>query len=112
MKRNVHDQKMAMVLPQGKKKQGNNENRNVKIKNSSSNRFLITINVLGSAGPLRFLVNEDDVVATVIDAALKSYAREGRLPVLGLDTNSFLLYHANAGSDGMNTYNIYIYALF
>lgn len=63
-------------------------------------RFLITVNVLGSAGPLRFLVNEEELVATVIDTALRSYAREGRLPVLGFDLDNFLLYSANAGSDG------------
>ncbi|EOY03955.1 Uncharacterized protein TCM_019175 [Theobroma cacao] len=93
MKRNVHEK----IMPQTHKKKGN-ENKNVK----KSTRFLITINVLGSAGPLRFLVNEDDLVAAVIDVALKSYAREGRLPVLGLDPNKFLLYCANAGSDALS----------
>ncbi|XWS30817.1 hypothetical protein CRYUN_Cryun23aG0022900 [Craigia yunnanensis] len=83
------------VMQQMNKKKGN-ENKNI-VKKS---RFLITINVLGSSGPLRFLVNEDDLVAAVIDVALKSYAREGRLPVLCLDPNKFLLYCANAGSDG------------
>ncbi|XP_021665875.1 uncharacterized protein LOC110654259 isoform X1 [Hevea brasiliensis] len=67
------------------------------------NRFLITINVLGSAGPIRFVVNEDDPVAGVIDTALKTYSREGRLPALGSDVNNFLLYCANAGSDGSNS---------
>ncbi|KAJ4959795.1 hypothetical protein NE237_019705 [Protea cynaroides] len=66
------------------------------------NRFLITINVLGSAGPLRFVVNEEELVAAVIQTALKSYAREGRLPVLGSDLNNFLLYCANAGSDALS----------
>ncbi|XP_021296696.1 uncharacterized protein At4g22758-like [Herrania umbratica] len=93
MKRNVHEK----MMPQTQKKKGN-ENKNVK----KSIRFLITINVLGSAGPLRFLVNQDDLVAAVIDVALKSYAREGRLPVLGLDPNKFLLYCANAGSDALS----------
>ncbi|KAG1334734.1 hypothetical protein COCNU_03G008540 [Cocos nucifera] len=68
----------------------------------ASNRFLITVNVLGSAGPLRFLVNDGELVATVIHTALKSYAREGRLPVLGSDLNNFLLYHANSESDALN----------
>lgn len=63
-------------------------------------RLLISVSVIGSAGPLRFLVNEEEVVAAVINTALKSYAREGRLPVLGTDLNDFLLYCANAGSDG------------
>ncbi|OAY60493.1 uncharacterized protein LOC110614165 [Manihot esculenta] len=65
-------------------------------------RFLITINVIGSAGPIRFLVNEDDLVSGVIDTTLKTYSREGRLPVLGFDVNSFLLYSANTGSDALN----------
>ncbi|PON38269.1 hypothetical protein PanWU01x14_313700 [Parasponia andersonii] len=65
-------------------------------------RVLITVNVLGSAGPMRFVVNEDDLVASVMDSALKSYAREGRLPILGTDSNDFLLYFANAGSDPLS----------
>ncbi|KAJ4973350.1 hypothetical protein NE237_006524 [Protea cynaroides] len=69
---------------------------------NKGNRFLITINVLGSAGPLRFVVSEDEIVAEVMDTALKSYAREGRLPVLGSDLNDFLLYCANAGADALS----------
>eukprot|EP00262_Sarcandra_glabra_P015599 TRINITY_DN484_c0_g1_i2.p1 TRINITY_DN484_c0_g1~~TRINITY_DN484_c0_g1_i2.p1 ORF type:complete len:141 (+),score=15.46 TRINITY_DN484_c0_g1_i2:118-540(+) len=65
-------------------------------------RILITVSVLGSAGPIRFLVNEEELVTAVIDTALRSYAREGRLPVLGSDLNNFLLYCANAGSDALN----------
>ncbi|KAK0597638.1 hypothetical protein LWI29_027160 [Acer saccharum] len=56
---------------------------------------------VGSAGPIRFVVNEKNVVANVIDTALKSFAREGRLPVLGFDVDNFLLYSANGESDGM-----------
>ncbi|XP_077253183.1 uncharacterized protein At4g22758-like [Tasmannia lanceolata] len=78
-------------------KQRKNHNQSQK-----GNRFLITINVLGSAGPIRFLVNEEELVATVIDTALRSYAREGRLPVLGSDLNNFFLYCANAGSDALS----------
>lgn len=65
------------------------------------NRLLISITVLGSAGPIRFVVNEDELVATVIDTALKSYAREGRLPVLGSDFNSFVLYSPCAGTEAL-----------
>lgn len=71
-----------------------------KQKKNEKKRVLISINVLGSAGPLRFIVNEEDLVAAVIDTALKSYAREGRLPVLGSDINGFSLYCPHAGSDG------------
>lgn len=80
----------------------NNETQNVKSPKGS--KFLITINVLGSAGPLRFVVNGDDLVAGVIDTALKSYARGGRLPVLGSDVNDFVLYSADAGFDGIITF--------
>ncbi|CAK9150623.1 unnamed protein product [Ilex paraguariensis] len=80
-------------------KQQKKNNENQKAKNS---RFLITVNVLGSAGPIRFVVNEDGNVGGVIDSALKLYARERRLPVLGSDANSFLLYPANAGSDALS----------
>lgn len=56
--------------------------------------------MLGSAGPIRFVVNEEELVAAVIDTALKSYAREGRLPVLGNNTTGFVLYCPHLGSDG------------
>lgn len=63
-------------------------------------RLLISINVMGSPGPIRFVVGEDELVGSVIDMALRSYARQGRLPVLGSDSSGFLLYCANAESDG------------
>lgn len=66
------------------------------------NRLLISINVLGSAGPIRFIVNEEQLVAAVIDTALKSYAREGRLPILGSDLNDFQLYCPTAGPDALS----------
>ncbi|CAK9177513.1 unnamed protein product, partial [Ilex paraguariensis] len=81
------------MLSQKQKKKNNGENQ------SANNRLLITVNVLGSAGPIKFVVNEDDIVTVVIDTALKLYARERRLPVLGSDGNNFLLYPANAGLD-------------
>lgn len=63
-------------------------------------RLLISVTVLGSAGPLRFVVGEDEPVAAVIDTALKSYAREGRLPLLTSDLDDFFLYSTNAGHEG------------
>ncbi|CAK8578330.1 unnamed protein product [Lathyrus sativus] len=69
-------------------------------KNDNARRLLISINVFGSAGPIRFVVKEEELVAAVIDTALKAYAREGRLPVLGGDIRTFALYCPLAGSDG------------
>ncbi|KAK4602364.1 hypothetical protein RGQ29_011419 [Quercus rubra] len=104
MKSNVVAEKMVQ---QNQKK--NNDSLNVKKNNNSpkakgvkGNRFLITVNVLGSAGPMRFVVNEDDLVSGVIDTSLKTYAREGRLPVLGSDVNDFILHCADVGFDALN----------
>ncbi|EPS64875.1 hypothetical protein M569_09904 [Genlisea aurea] len=62
----------------------------------ASRRFLIVVNVFGSSGPLRFLVNGDDAVETVIDKTLRRYAHEGRLPALGFDSSDFHLYPSDA----------------
>ncbi|XP_020576268.1 uncharacterized protein LOC110021901 [Phalaenopsis equestris] len=64
-------------------------------------RFLITVTVPGSAGAIRFVVREKELVEVVIGTVLKSYAREGRLPVLGSDLNDFLLYSAHDGSEAL-----------
>ncbi|XP_074289740.1 uncharacterized protein At4g22758-like [Silene latifolia] len=73
--------------------------------NGKNKRFLISIAVLGSAGPLRFLVNEDDIVRGIIDTALKLYAKEGRLPLLGSDPNNCVLYCANSGFDALSMWD-------
>ncbi|KAI3696274.1 hypothetical protein L1987_79286 [Smallanthus sonchifolius] len=65
----------------------------------AGNRLLISITVIGSAGPIRFVVNAEELVASVMDTALKSYAREGRLPVLGSNINQFVLYCPIAGTE-------------
>jgi hypothetical protein len=93
MKRNVSEK--MMLKKQIKNKKGDDK----------KNRFLVSVNFLGSAGPIRFVVNGDDLVSGVIDTALKTYARGGRLPVLGFDVNKFLLYCANPASDGIFTYS-------
>ncbi|MFS8028773.1 hypothetical protein Hanom_Chr16g01514401 [Helianthus anomalus] len=80
-----------MLLTKNKKNQASK---------GSGNRILINVTVVGSAGPIRFVVNEGEVVADVIDTALKLYAREGRLPVLGSNYNEFVLYCPVAGTEG------------
>lgn len=65
-----------------------------------SKRILIKINVVGSAGPIRVVVDEEAAVAAVIETALKSYARESRLPVLGTKCTDFFLYTPIAGTQG------------
>lgn len=77
------------------RKKKNNDERDVNVKN---NRLLITVNVAGSSGPLRFVVNDDEKVSSVIDSSLKLYARGGRLPILGSDFKKFILYASDAGS--------------
>ncbi|CAI8617286.1 unnamed protein product [Vicia faba] len=76
-----------------------------KNQNANAKRLLISINVFGSAGPIRFVVREDELVAAVIDTALKSYAREGRLPVLGGDIRTFALYCPLVGSDALSPWH-------
>ncbi|KAG2302082.1 hypothetical protein Bca4012_060407 [Brassica carinata] len=67
-------------------------NKEKKTHKSNINRFLVSISFIGSAGPIRFVVKEDETVSHVIEYALKCYAREGRLPLLGSDSSFFLLY--------------------
>ncbi|KAF5762276.1 hypothetical protein HanRHA438_Chr16g0785561 [Helianthus annuus] len=84
-----------MLLTKNKKNQASK---------GSGNRILINVTVVGSAGPIRFVVNEGEVVADVIDTALKLYAREGRLPVLGSNYNEFVLYCPVAGTEALKTW--------
>ncbi|CAK9317935.1 unnamed protein product [Citrullus colocynthis] len=65
------------------------------ITNTKSNRFLVSINVLGSTGPVRFVVNEDDLVCEVIKTSLTLYARQARLPTLGTNVDNFILFCVN-----------------
>ncbi|KAF7827630.1 senescence-associated protein [Senna tora] len=64
-------------------------------------RRLVSINVQGSTGPIRFIVSEEALVAQVIDTALKTYARSGRLPVLGSNISDFLLYCPLVGTQAL-----------
>ncbi|CAN0896665.1 Uncharacterized protein At4g22758 [Linum grandiflorum] len=64
-----------------------------------SNKLLVRVNVLGSSGPIRLVVKEDDVVDDVIESTLKSYAKEGRVPALGCEASNFILYSSNGTFD-------------
>ncbi|CAN1227864.1 Uncharacterized protein At4g22758 [Linum perenne] len=64
-------------------------------KGTKTKKTLVIVNVLGSTGPIRLLVKEDDSVASVVDSALKAYAKEGRLPSLAGSNNHFILYPSN-----------------
>ncbi|MQL99986.1 hypothetical protein Taro_032721 [Colocasia esculenta] len=59
-------------------------------------RMLVTVTVLGSPGPIRFVAGDQDPVAAVIGTALRCYAREGRLPALGCDVGKFHLFCAKS----------------
>ncbi|CAN1158624.1 hypothetical protein LINPERPRIM_LOCUS11953 [Linum perenne] len=74
-------------------------NSNKKIKNR---RFLISVTIRGSVGPIRFVANQNDTVLVVIRACLKRYAREGRLPVIGFDVCDFLLYCPLVGPEALS----------
>ncbi|KAI9100115.1 hypothetical protein K1719_024333 [Acacia pycnantha] len=74
---------------QKKKKKEEHDDKN---KTRELTKLLITVNVAGSTGPLRLVVNENDIVSDVIHITLKSYAHLGRLPLLPSDPNNFLLY--------------------
>lgn len=65
-------------------------------------RVLVTVTAIGSAGPLRFLVDEGETVTGLIRAALRCYAREGRMPLLGTDPAGFLLYTASGRSGALH----------
>ncbi|KAL2634539.1 hypothetical protein R1flu_006018 [Riccia fluitans] len=57
-----------------------------------ASKMLVMVTVVGSVGPLRVLVDAEATVKTIVEAALQVYAREGRLPVLGVDSSWFDLY--------------------
>ncbi|XP_050907716.1 uncharacterized protein LOC127121179 [Lathyrus oleraceus] len=69
--------------------------------NININRILISINIVGSSGPLTFVVNEDDIVCDVIGKTLKFYARQERLPALKSDVSDYVLHCSNDVSDAL-----------
>ncbi|XP_031490912.1 uncharacterized protein At4g22758-like [Nymphaea colorata] len=66
------------------------------------NKLLVMIFVMGSAGPLKMVVKEEDKVGDVVAAALKLYAREGRLPALGCKASQFELHCSHSGSGALD----------
>jgi hypothetical protein len=90
-----------VVLDKNKSWSIHGEVKNKKNKNKKNiNRIVISIKIVGSSGSLTILVNENDVVCDVIDKALKSYARQERLPILGSDVSDFAIYPSNDVSNG------------
>ncbi|KAL1217896.1 hypothetical protein V5N11_035284 [Cardamine amara subsp. amara] len=81
-----------------------NRNGNVKgvMKGKNKKKLLVSVNVLGSVGPIRFLANEENEVSSVINTALKVYGRQGRIPVLGFDVDNFMFYSVNARFNTLN----------
>ncbi|KAJ7549521.1 hypothetical protein O6H91_07G057300 [Diphasiastrum complanatum] len=67
-----------------------------------SSRMLVTVNVSGSTGPLRFLVDVKDPVSRVIELALRAYAREGRLPHLGFNCSLVELLSTNSNFEALD----------
>ncbi|KAL8473198.1 hypothetical protein ACS0TY_030139 [Phlomoides rotata] len=63
-----------------------------KKKRSKGNHLLISVTVLGSIRQIQFVVNEEEIVAVVIDTALKSYVHEGRESVLESNLDNFIMY--------------------
>lgn len=95
-----------------KKNKEMNRNGNVKgVMKGKKKRLLVSVNVLGSVGPIRFLANEDDEVSSVINTALKAYARQGRIPVLGFNINNFIFYSNNAGFNSILLTNSFLHSL-
>ncbi|XP_022143314.1 uncharacterized protein LOC111013214 [Momordica charantia] len=81
----------------------NTSNKSKKtITSGKCSRFLISINVLGSTGPIRFVVNEDDLVCEVMKTTLVAYARQARLPALGTNVDNFILYCVNDGVEALS----------
>lgn len=69
---------------------------------NKDNRILISVTVIGSPGPFRLVVKQEELVAAVIDSVLKSYARAGRFPILGTNLNGFFLYCPASRAEGNN----------
>lgn len=76
-----------------------------KIPNLTINRLLVSIKVVGSTGPIRFVVNEDETVTNVIDITLRCYARQGRLPLFSSHSTSFFLLYSPYSPNQRETHN-------
>ncbi|CAK9328999.1 unnamed protein product [Citrullus colocynthis] len=55
-------------------------------------KMFINVNLMGSSGPIRFFVGRNQTVESVIETAVETFARQGRLPVLGCKPQQFALY--------------------
>ncbi|KAF4364230.1 hypothetical protein F8388_000182 [Cannabis sativa] len=71
----------------------------LRLKKSQKKRLmLISVTFIGSSGPMKLLVDEDELVVSVIRTALKCYAQQQRRPVLGSNVHDFVLYYPNFDS--------------
>eukprot|EP01018_Ginkgo_biloba_P020057 Gb_13149 [translate_table: standard] len=64
---------------------------NKKLRNMNTKKVLVSITVLGSAGPLRVILDSNATANEVIKQALAAYSKEGRRPALGLNFSCFEL---------------------
>lgn len=67
----------------------------------SSDPILVSVNVLGSPGPLRIVVDKNDSVQETVDFALRRYTAQKRLPALVEPTACFGLYCRNPDFEGI-----------
>ncbi|GJT54802.1 UDP-3-O-acyl-N-acetylglucosamine deacetylase 5 precursor [Tanacetum coccineum] len=63
------------------------------------NRRLICITIIGSASPIRFVVNVEEVVGNVMDT---TYTRMEKLPILGSNINDFVMYYPVTSTEALN----------
>ncbi|GLJ24334.1 hypothetical protein SUGI_0464500 [Cryptomeria japonica] len=72
---------------------------NQKVRNGNLNKVLVLITVLGSAGPLRVILDSNATANEVIKQALELYSMEGRRPALALNSSHFELRYLQEPSE-------------
>ncbi|GLJ46420.1 hypothetical protein SUGI_0978270 [Cryptomeria japonica] len=64
-------------------------------------KFLVTVTVEGSTGPIKLIVRKEDTVIDLIKLTIDSYAKEGRHPELDSDINMFELHLSNFSMESL-----------